>query len=139
LLILIYDTVCSRYSSRTFQTLAFAKSRLYLGHFWATGVNFINILRACFSYESKLNSFSLIMFGFVIFGGKILYKKLSRKMLMKLTTGGTRFCGFDHSWVVKWVKTANIKWKIQFYIKDILKYWFWYSRIKILMEPNTQE
>jgi hypothetical protein len=81
-------------STRTFQTLAFEKSRLYLGNFLTTGVNFINILRACFSYESKLSSFSLIMFGFVIFGGKILYKKLARKILMKLTTGDTRFCGF---------------------------------------------
>jgi hypothetical protein len=38
-----------------------------------------------FSYESKLSSFSLITFGFVIFDSKILYKKCARKMLMKLT------------------------------------------------------
>jgi len=32
-----------------------------------------------------LSSFSLITFGFVIFGAKILYKKRARKTLMKLT------------------------------------------------------
>jgi len=50
-----------------------------------TGVNFINILRTRFSYESKFQSFSLITFRFVIFGVKILYKKRAHKMLMKLT------------------------------------------------------
>jgi len=43
---------------------------------WA---NFINILRSRFSYQSELSSFSLIMFGFVIFGAKILYKNASIK------------------------------------------------------------
>ncbi len=42
------------------------------------GVNFINILRAHFSYESALRSFG-------IFDAKILYKKRSRKTLIKLT------------------------------------------------------
>ncbi len=51
------------------------------------GVNFIKILRTCFSYESKFQSFSLITFGFVIFGAKILYKKGVRKKLMKLMAG----------------------------------------------------
>jgi len=51
------------------------------------GVNFINILRAYFLYESKLSSFSLVTFGFVIFGAKISYEKRACKMLMKLTTG----------------------------------------------------
>jgi len=40
-----------------------------------TGVNFINILYTHFLYESKLSSFSLITFGFMIFGAKILYEK----------------------------------------------------------------
>ncbi len=40
------------------------------------GVNFINILRARFLYESKFFSFSLLTYGFVIFGAKILYKKM---------------------------------------------------------------
>jgi hypothetical protein len=44
-----------------------------------SGVNFINVLHARFLYESRLSSSSLIMFGFVIFGAKIL--------LMKLTAG----------------------------------------------------
>jgi len=39
------------------------------------GVDFINILLASLTYESKLSSFSLITFGFVIFGAKISYKK----------------------------------------------------------------
>jgi len=40
-------------------------------------------------FRTKANwvSFSLIMFGFVIFGAKILYKKHARKTLMKLTAG----------------------------------------------------
>jgi hypothetical protein len=46
-------------------------------------VNFINILCARFLYESKLNTFSLITFGCVIFGAKILYEKSVCKMLMK--------------------------------------------------------
>ncbi len=53
----------------------------------ATGVNFINILRPLFSYERKLSSFSLITFGFVIFGAKISYEKSACKMLVKLTAG----------------------------------------------------
>jgi hypothetical protein len=32
------------------------------------GVNFINTLHAHFLYESKLSSFYLVTFGFVIFG-----------------------------------------------------------------------
>jgi len=40
-----------------------------------------------FLYKSKLSSFSLITFGFGIFGAKILYKKCACKMLMKLTPG----------------------------------------------------
>jgi len=47
-------------------------------------VNFINVLLKHFLYESKLSSFSLVTFGFVIFGAKILYQKCARKILMKL-------------------------------------------------------
>ncbi len=61
---------------------------------WKPGVNFINILHARFSYESKLSSFCLITFGFVIFCTKILYKKRTRKMLMKLTASHQSFCAF---------------------------------------------
>jgi len=42
----------------------------------APGVNINNILHVCFSYKSKLSSFSLITFGFVIFGAKIVYKNV---------------------------------------------------------------
>ncbi len=61
-----------------------------------SGVNFINILHAHFSYVSKLSSFSLVMFGFVIFGAKMLYKKWVRKTLMKLRQ--TKFCVFCQWW-----------------------------------------
>ena len=44
----------------------------------------MNILRAHFSYESKLNSFSLVTFGFVIFWRQNIGKKVVYKMLMKL-------------------------------------------------------
>ena len=50
------------------------------------GVNFINVLQLRFSYESKLSSFSLVTFGFVIFGAKISYKNARIKILMKLTS-----------------------------------------------------
>jgi len=52
------------------------------------GVNFINILRTSFSYESALGSFSLVTLWlwWNDFGKKALsYKKRARKMLMKLT------------------------------------------------------
>ncbi len=54
-----------------------------------TGVNFINILSAHFSYKSKLSSFSLVTFGFVIFGANFLQENHRRKTLMKLTTALT--------------------------------------------------
>jgi hypothetical protein len=47
-------------------------------------VNFINVLHAGFSYKSKLSSFSLVTFCFVIFADKILYEKGALK---KLTPG----------------------------------------------------
>ena len=46
-----------------------------------SGVNFINILCARFSYESKLSSFSLVTFGFVIFGAKILCYKFKSNQI----------------------------------------------------------
>jgi len=58
-------------------------------NFWKStaGVNFTNILLKRFSYESKMSSFLLLRFSFVIFGAKILYKKRVRKTLMKLMAG----------------------------------------------------
>jgi len=53
-------------------------------------VNFINILDARFSYESKLNIFSLITFGFKIFCSPNYWQKVLHNMLMKLTPGGSR-------------------------------------------------
>ncbi len=50
-----------------------------------SGVNFINILREPFSYESKLNSLSLIILGFAIFLRQNICKKVTCKKLMKLT------------------------------------------------------
>ncbi len=55
--------------------------------FEATGVNFINILRTHFLYKRQLSSLSLVTFGFVIFGAKILFEKCASKMLMKLIPG----------------------------------------------------
>ncbi len=54
------------------------------------GVNFINILHGHFSYVSLFGSISLVTFGFVIFGTKILYEKRGSKTLMKLTPGYRR-------------------------------------------------
>jgi hypothetical protein len=48
-------------------------------------VNFINILRAHFSYESKLSSFSIVMFQFLYFWRQNISAKCACKMLMKLT------------------------------------------------------
>jgi len=52
-----------------------------------SGVNFINILRAPFSYESILGSLSLVTVKFEIFWRKNIGAKADHKMLMKLTTG----------------------------------------------------
>jgi len=54
------------------------------------GVNFINVLRTTFLYVSLFGSFSLVTFGFVIFGAKILYEKRLPKTLMKLTEGNSK-------------------------------------------------
>jgi len=48
-------------------------------------VNSINILCTYFSYESKLNSFSLITFSFATFWRLNISKKVMRKMLVKFT------------------------------------------------------
>ncbi len=45
-----------------------------------SGVNFINVLRACFSYERLFSSYVLAL-------SKLSYKKCACKMLMKLTPG----------------------------------------------------
>ena len=50
-------------------------------------VNFTNNLRAAFSYESVLSSFSVLTFRFVIFQRKEIGAKAARKMLVKLTPG----------------------------------------------------
>jgi len=50
------------------------------------GVNFINILRARFLYQSAPRSFSQVHFGFIFSGKRISAKKAHKKMLMKLTT-----------------------------------------------------
>ncbi len=51
------------------------------------GVNFINILRAPFSYESALHSFSPLTFCLCNFWQKNVGEKAACKMLMKLTSG----------------------------------------------------
>jgi len=48
-------------------------------------VNFINILRARFSYKILSAKISNPKASFVVFGTKILYKKPVRNLLMKLT------------------------------------------------------
>jgi len=56
-----------------------------------------HFMRTFILHESKLSSFSLVTFSFVIFGAIISYKKCSRKTLMKLTS--TLF--FSLPWKVK--------------------------------------
>ena len=56
-------------------------------HFWQLGASFTNILRAAFSYESVLSSFSVLTFRFVIFWRKEIGANAARKMLVKLTHG----------------------------------------------------
>ncbi len=48
------------------------------------GVNFINIFRSHFSYET---SFQQLFSSYVLALAKNSYKKCARKTLMKLTTG----------------------------------------------------
>jgi len=49
------------------------------------GVNFVNILHACFSYESLCTAFFYLRFNFVIFWPQNIGKKAAHKTLMKLT------------------------------------------------------
>jgi len=52
------------------------KTNIILKYFQtATYFDFINILHAIFPYKSALRSFSLVHFGFVFFGAKILAQK----------------------------------------------------------------
>jgi len=55
-----------------------------------SGVNFTNILRAAFSFESFCAAFFYLLFGFVNFWRKNISAKAARKMLVKLTTGRSR-------------------------------------------------
>jgi hypothetical protein len=61
------------------------------------GVDFIYILHSRFLFESKLSSFSLVTFGFVIFWHKNISTKCALKMLMKLTL----VAGFIHIFLEK--------------------------------------
>jgi len=49
-------------------------------------VNFINILRVCFSFKILAPKTTKLAFGFEILATKISYEKRTRKTLMKLTT-----------------------------------------------------
>ena len=51
------------------------------------GVNFTNILRAAFLYESLLSSFLYLWLRFVFFWQKEIGENTSHKMLVKLTPG----------------------------------------------------
>ncbi len=72
-----------------------------------SGVNFINILCGPFLYESKLRSFLLIRFNFVIFGAKIWYKKRTSKTLMKLTAADVNGSGMNE---IYRLKSLNENW-----------------------------
>jgi len=50
-------------------------------------INFINILRASFSYEILAPKYTKLCFGFEIFWCQNIGKKSERKMLMTLTPG----------------------------------------------------
>jgi len=52
------------------------------------GVNFTNILRAAFLYESFLCSFYVLTIWACIFLQKVFGAKAAHKMLVKLTPGG---------------------------------------------------
>ncbi len=60
---------------------------------YALGVNFINILRAQYSYKSVSRSFSLVKFWLYNFWH--MYKKCACKTLMKLTAGKKTMPGGD--------------------------------------------
>jgi len=62
-------------------------------------VNIINVLNTRFLYVIIFGSFSLVTFGFVIFDAKILYEKLERITLMKLTPGLQKKSKLGRLWV----------------------------------------
>jgi hypothetical protein len=59
-----------------------------LGPKMPPGVNFTNILRAAFLYESFLCSFYVLTIWACIFLQKVFGAKAAHKMLVKLTPGG---------------------------------------------------
>ncbi len=63
------------------------ETKIFKGLTLTSGVNFIKILQVRFLQESKLRSFYLITFSFAIFWRQNIGKKVTRKMLMKLTPG----------------------------------------------------
>ncbi len=73
-----------------FTTTKVSSSKMHCVKLWPyyRCQHFMNV----FFYESKLSSFSLITFGFVIFGAKILNEKCARKSLMKLTPWHQKRC-----------------------------------------------
>ncbi len=80
---------------------------------WLQGVNFINVLRAHFLYESLLSSFFLLTWLHVArekLPKRLSYKKCVRKLLMKLTQG--RICSFEFEadWQTEEVNFNNIFW-----------------------------
>ncbi len=78
LLRLILDIISNvKFSATSHQFLINQKRQLR--------VNFIKILCTLFLHKGKLSSFSLLMFGFVIFWHQISGAKFARKLLMKLT------------------------------------------------------
>ena len=65
-------------------------------------VNFTKILRAAFSYESVLSSFSLLRARFVFFWQKKIGAKAARKMLVKLPQECINcFCECEFKWAEK--------------------------------------
>jgi hypothetical protein len=69
------------------------------------GVNFTNILRAAFSYESGFEAFHFLQFGLVFFWQKNICAKAARKMLVKLTTA--RFV-VEQDVEIRWPAGANV-------------------------------
>ncbi len=58
-----------------------------LGQMQLLGVNFINVLRAAFTYVSCACSFLCLHFRFVLYWRKTVGAKAARRMLMKLSPG----------------------------------------------------
>jgi len=87
------DLFCMKalhFSVTTFYSCIFfhkdiSKKKELLIKCWWTWIDFINILRAIFFYESALHSFSLATFSLCNFWLKNMGTKAARKMWMKLT------------------------------------------------------